>query len=228
MTMVDAPPPPGPPPAGRREARRQDRRDAILTVAQTYFLDHGYAGTTMSGIAAALGGSKGTLWNHFPSKEDLFAAVLDRVAKAYRARLSQILDPQGDIGPTLTRACRSMVEKVTSPEAIALNRLIIAEGRRFPELSRIFFDLAPRNTRILMAGFLDGAMARGQLRRADTMDAARALMALAMAGGHQQMLMGQIERASPAQIHADADFAVALFLRAYAPDGTENPAGQSA
>jgi hypothetical protein len=71
-------------------------------------------------------------------------------------------------------------------------------------------------------------MARGQLRRADTMDAARALMALAMAGGHQQMLMGQIERASPAQIHADADFAVALFLRAYAPDGTENPAGQSA
>lgn len=228
MTKVDAPSPPGASPASRRETRRQDRRDAILSVAQAYFLDHGYAGTTMSGIAAALGGSKGTLWNYFPSKEDLFAAVLDRVAKAYRARLSKILDPQGDLTVTLTHACRSVVEKVTSPEAIALNRLIIAEGRRFPEISRIFFDLAPRNTRILMADFLGEAMARGQLRRADTMDAARALMALAMAGAHQQLLMGQIDRATTAMIHADADLAVTLFLRAYAPVETDNPAGQNA
>ncbi|WP_156106301.1 TetR/AcrR family transcriptional regulator, partial [Sphingobium sp. ba1] len=89
------------PPTSRREARRLDRRDTILTVAKAYFLEHGYAGTTMSGIAAALGGSKGTLWNHFPSKEDLFSAVLDRVATAYRAQLSQILDPCGVLEPTL-------------------------------------------------------------------------------------------------------------------------------
>ena len=228
MTKADAPPLPGPAPASRREARRQDRRDAILTVAEGYFLDHGYAGTTMSGIAAALGGSKGTLWSHFPSKEDLFAAVLDRVARAYRARLSKILDPQGDLTVTLTHACRTMVEKVTSPDAIALNRLIIAEGRRFPEISRIFFDLAPRNTRILLAGFLGDAMARGQLRRADTMDAARALMVLAMAGAHHQLLMGQIDRATPTMIDEDADFAVTLFLRAYAPEGTDDPAGHNA
>ena len=228
MTKMDAPPAPGAPPASRREARRQDRRDVILTVAQGYFLDHGYAGTTMSGIAAALGGSKGTLWNHFPSKEDLFAAVLDRVARAYRARLSQILDPDGDLAPTLMRACRSLIEKVTSAESIALHRLIIAEGRRFPELSHIFFDLAPQNTRILLAGFLGGAMDRGLLRRGDTMDAARALMALSMAGAHQQMLIGHIDKASTAQIDADARLAVTLFLRAYAPDGTENPAGQRA
>ena len=89
----------------RREARKRDRQEMILQVAQRYFLDHGYAGTTMSGIAATLGGSKGTLWNHFPSKEALFAAVLDRVAQAYRARLSQILDAEGDLEAVLLRAC---------------------------------------------------------------------------------------------------------------------------
>ena len=193
----------------------------ILTVAQAYFLEHGFAGTTMSGIAAALGGSKGTLWNHFPSKEALFAAVVDRAASAYRAQLSQLLDPDGALEPTLIRACRSLIEKVTSRDAGALHRLIVAEGRRFPELSQIFFDLAPRNMRLLLAGFLQGAMARGQLRQADPVDAARALLSLSLSGCHQQMLIGRMDRPTPADIIADADFAVDIFLRAYAvPAGT--------
>lgn len=213
---------------GRREARRLDRRDAILTVAQEYFLNHGYAGTTMSGVAAALGGSKGTLWSHFPSKEELFSAVLDRAAKAYRMRLAQILDPQADLGDTLIHACRSLIAKITSREAIALHRLIISESGRFPELSPIFFDLAPGNTRKLMAQFLSGAMERGQLRPADATEAARILMALCLAGTHQQILLGLIARPSTEAIEADAALAVDLFLRAYAPDGSGIPGGQSA
>ena len=206
------------PPTSRREARRLDRRDAILTVAKAYFLEHGYAGTTMSGIAAALGGSKGTLWNHFPSKEDLFSAVLDRVATAYRAQLSQILDPCGVLEPTLLRACRSLLDKVCSTEAIALHRLIYAESGRFPELSRIFFELAPRHTRALLADYISGAMDRGQLRRDDPADAARVLMALTMAGSHQQLMIGQITEPSSAQMQADVELAVDLFLRGYAPE----------
>lgn len=201
----------------RREARRRDRQDIILTVAQDYFMTHGYAGTTMSGIAAALGGSKGTLWNHFPSKDCLFAAMLDRAARAYRARLSLLLDPEADLADTLQRICHSLIEKVTSPEAIALQRLIVAENGRFPQLSQMFFDLAPKNTRTLLAGFLHGAMDRGQLRTADPMEAAQVLTALAMSGTHQQMLMGIIRQPLPEQIEADAALATDIFLRAYAP-----------
>lgn len=193
-----------------------DRRDAILTVAQGYFLKHGFAGTTMSGIAAELGGSKGTLWNHFPSKEELFAAVLDRVARAYRARLSQLLDPTGPLEQTLKTVCSSLIQKVTSTEAGALHRLIISESRRFPELGQIFYDLAPQNTRLLLADFLRGAMERGQIRTADPIDAARALLSLSLSGCHQQMLIGRIEFPAPNEIAADADFAVDIFLRAYA------------
>ena len=206
------------PPTSRREARRLDRRDAILTVAKAYFLEHGYARTTMSGIAAALGGSKGTLWNHFPSKEDLFSAVLDRVATAYRAQLSQILDPCGVLEPTLLRACRSLLDKVCSTEAIALHRLIYAESGRFPELSRIFFELAPRHTRALLADYISGAMDRGQLRQDAPADAARVLMAMTMAGSHQQLMIGRITEPSSAQMQADVELAVTLFLRGYAPE----------
>lgn len=188
-----------------------------MEVAARHFLENGYAATSMSGIAAILGGSKGTLWNYFPSKEELFRAVLENATKTYRARLSEILDPGSELPPTLRRISLSLLEKVTSPEAIALNRLIVSEGSRFPEMSQIFFDMAPRHTRLLLAQFLEGAMDRGQLRRADPEKAARVLMRLTTSGCHEQLLMGQVDRVTIAQMDEDADFAVDIFLRAYGP-----------
>jgi TetR/AcrR family transcriptional repressor of mexJK operon len=54
--------------------RRDKRREAILDVARSVFSEEGYAATSMSSIAARLGGSKGTLYNYFKSKEELFGA----------------------------------------------------------------------------------------------------------------------------------------------------------
>src|SRR3954464_10654712 len=57
---------------------RGDRRELILDVASEVFLKEGYAATSMSEIAARLGGSKGTLYNYFKSKEELFEAYVSR------------------------------------------------------------------------------------------------------------------------------------------------------
>src|ERR1700744_640952 len=54
------------------------RREAILDVAQEVFLEEGFAAASMSTIAAKLGGSKGTLYNYFKSKDDLFNAYGER------------------------------------------------------------------------------------------------------------------------------------------------------
>ncbi|WP_375196745.1 TetR/AcrR family transcriptional regulator, partial [Sphingobium sp.] len=172
MTVLDSPP------ISRREARRRDRRQAILEVAAQYFLENGYAATTMSAIAAKLGGSKGTLWSYFPSKEELFAACLDHKTTAYRERLAEMLDPDGDLAATLFQLGMNLLEKVTSAESIALHRLVVAEAGRFPEMGAIFFEHAPRHTRMMVAAFLAQAMDRGLLRRADPELAARTLMML--------------------------------------------------
>jgi AcrR family transcriptional regulator len=82
-------------PLGKREQRKAERREAILDIAQQSFLDQGYDRTTMSGVAEAMGGSKGTLWSYFDSKEALFAAVIDRAAAHFRADLTGALDPKG-------------------------------------------------------------------------------------------------------------------------------------
>src|SRR5258705_5325413 len=57
---------------------RDARREAILDVAQEVFLEEGFAAASMSTIAARLGGSKGTLYNYFRSKDELFKAYVER------------------------------------------------------------------------------------------------------------------------------------------------------
>lgn len=207
---------PGPPAPSRRETRRRDRRAAILAVAGRSFLSRGYAATTMSAIAAELGGSKGTLWSYFPSKEALFAACLDHATMAYRERLAQLLDPQGDLTPTLFLLAKNLLEKVMSPDALALYRLVVSEGIRFPEMASIFFEHGPHHTRLIIATFLTQAMERGLLRRADPELAARNFIALVFSGSHQQMLLGQMRTITPDQIEADVAQALDCFLSAYA------------
>src|SRR6201985_2810443 len=57
---------------------RDARRELILDVAQEVFLEEGFANASMSTITARLGGAKGTLYNYFKSKDDLFNAYVER------------------------------------------------------------------------------------------------------------------------------------------------------
>lgn len=179
----------------------------------------------MSAIAAALGGSKGTLWSYFPSKEELFTAVIDHVSTMFRAELTEILDPCGDLKLTLKTLCLRFQQKVTAPNAIALHRLVVAEASRFPEIGRIFYERAPRLTTMLLADFLSGAMARGQLRQDDPVFAAQVLISLSYVRVQQQLLMGLAHEITPAQQEDEAERALRLFLRAY---GTEGEAAKAA
>lgn len=199
----------------RREARKQERREAILAIAARSFLEHGYAGTSMSAISAELGGSKGTLWSYFPSKEELFAAVLEDRTVAFRAVIETLLDPRDDLRSTLFRYCCSFIEKLTSEEAIQLHRLVASEAERFPEVGRIFYERAPRRTQIMLSRFFAEHMAEGNLRRDEPERAALVLASLCLAP-HHQMLWG-IPRPNAQEIEAEARFATEVFLRAFAP-----------
>lgn len=62
--------------AGRRERQKQDRERRILRAAKALFSRRGYAGTGMGEIAQRARLAVGTLYNYFPSKTDLLAALL--------------------------------------------------------------------------------------------------------------------------------------------------------
>jgi TetR/AcrR family transcriptional repressor of mexJK operon len=173
-------------PTGRRETRKLERREAVVIVAYACFLQNGYAGTTMSSIAAQLGGSKGTLWSYFPRKDELFAAVLDHATATFRAQLSNILKPCSDVELSLKQFCEGFIKRVISPESIASHRLVIAEAGRFPEIGEIFYLRAPSVTQNLLSEYLVRAMDEGRLRHGNPQDAAWLLVHLCLSGCREQ------------------------------------------
>jgi TetR/AcrR family transcriptional regulator, regulator of autoinduction and epiphytic fitness len=62
--------------AGHRDTSK--KRQSIITAAMEEFRDKGYDGSSMDRIAEIAGASKRTVYNHFPSKDELFQAVIER------------------------------------------------------------------------------------------------------------------------------------------------------
>jgi len=61
--------------------RSQERRQSIIEAVRGVFAEKGFDGTTTRALANAAGVSEALLYRHFPSKESLYAAVLDACAK---------------------------------------------------------------------------------------------------------------------------------------------------
>ena len=202
--------------AGRRALRREDKRRAILDIADRMLMQQGYAATSMSEIAAALGGSKATLWSYFPSKDLLFAALLDAKVGDFADALAEALLPEGGTAAALTRFGRSYLAKVLAEDSRALRRLVGAESNRFPEIALAFFERGPRPVRERLAEYLAGEIAAGRLRQGSPMLAARQFLGLLQAGSFADHVWHR-PSAAVVDIAAEVDEAVEAFLRAWAP-----------
>ena len=197
----------------RRQARRQERRALIVALAQRMFDEHGYGGTTMSGVAAALGGSKSTLWAYFASKEDLFAAVLDQLVAEFAPAIT--LDENAPLESMLRRYATEFVTMMLSPQIVALNRLVVGEASRFPELGRLFYTRGPQRRHSALARYFSAQIAQGRLRPVDPMRASAQFHHLCQAGLFIRTLWGVAETVNETEIGEDAVRAVDLFLGGY-------------
>ncbi len=83
--------------------RTEEKRLEIIRMAAELFDELGYERSSMSAIAARVGGSKATLYGYFASKEDLLRAVLDRDVSEEAERLMQEFLSEEDSPPPLPR-----------------------------------------------------------------------------------------------------------------------------
>ena len=172
-----------------------------------------------SDLAREVGGSKRTMWSHFASKAELFEAVMQDAAQRYRPILDGLGD--GDLRDELTRFATAFAFEVTSAETLAIVRLVIAEGRRFPEIAAAFWKEGPGRTRQKVGAFLAARMAAGELRKDDALITANTLLNLIAGGLQQPLLWGLMLAPNRDAIATDACRAIDLFLRAYAPPGLD-------
>jgi AcrR family transcriptional regulator len=205
-------------PAGREELGI--KAQAILAAAEGAFLAAGFGAVTMDRVAREAGVSKATVYAHYTGKEELFGAVVAHLSRRrFHGFSVEALDPR-DIEASLTTIAVRFLDLVLSPEAIALNRIIIGEVTRFPALGEVFWAAGPERSRVQIETFLHRAAEAGSLAIPDPRLAAEQFVALARGEIHLRSLLRLDVSGDPAALCAAAASAVATFLRAFTPPRT--------
>ncbi|MGN6692409.1 MAG: TetR/AcrR family transcriptional regulator [Sphingopyxis sp.] len=194
------------------------RRKAFIDAAREAFFANGYAGTTMSSIASKVGGSKTTLWSYFPSKEDLFAAIVDDIVDHYGQVLTLDLPVDRPVPEVLRNFGNVLMTKLTSKPLLSLYRLVVGEADRFPHLAETFYDRGPRRGKARAAEWIAEKMARGELRMGNPMRAVQHFSGLCQSGLYQFAILGLPEGRDLDRLAAEVEDAVETFYRAWKPD----------
>lgn len=201
---------------GKREQNRQKRRAVIVETARRAFLDHGYSATSMSAIADELGGSKATLWSHFASKEELFIAVVDAQVALFASAMEDALEGGPFSTAVLRRYCQRFLSMLMQPDAVALFRVIMGDGGRFPEINSVFHVRGPARVIAYLTDFLATRFPRDEASRLAS------LITAALVGWRAQMLT-RPEPMQPGELERFVDdFIAHLRLAEYQPGPDED------
>lgn len=189
------------------------RRDHILAVAKSAFLEDGFAAASMSTIAARLGGSKATLYKYFPTKEALFEAVMAQACEEVLAPMDQPLEPQDDLQSELAAFGRRLLDALLAPPALALHRVVQADGAKFPIVAETFYAFGPDRTYARLAARFAELADEGRPLKAEPSEAARQFVSLLRGDLHLRVTAGAAPPPSRTVIRDHVEAAVDVFLR---------------
>lgn len=164
---------------GRGRPKLMSDADQALAIARRtrgLFLEKGYARTTMDDIVAQCRISKSTLYRLFPTKADVFAAIIDDHRQAMLALPGDYDDLP--IDEALARIFLIEIDDDANRERMALIHFALVEARQFPELVALLRERGADRSRQDLAEWLDKQKANGRVSFADADDAAKALMDL--------------------------------------------------
>lgn len=198
--------------------RSARKRRAVVEAATALFLQHGYPGTSMDQIAAAAGVSKPTVYRFFADKEQLFTEIvlgpLDQAGQPFRDRLAA-LAATTRLTADLRQVARDYLATVVQPRVLQLRRLVIGASPYLPEVARTYYERAPEPTLQALAGCFGQLAARGLLRISDPAAAAAHFAYLVLGRALDKSLFCGDAPFTAAELSAQADAGVAVFLAAY-------------
>ena len=157
----------------RKDARPQELLDAALLL----FVEKGFSATRIEQVAARAGVSKGTLYLYFPSKAELFKAVVRVNLSALIVQAQQMADRfEGSAAELLRTLMHGWWQRVGSTSAGAIFKIILAEAGNFPELAQFYRDEVVRPAARLLGSAVGRGIRRGEFRDVPVHTASRALM----------------------------------------------------
>jgi AcrR family transcriptional regulator len=123
-----------------RSLSRDERRDRIVWAAKWVFLEKGLDAASMDDVAAAAGATKPTLYAHFKSKDELFAAVVELVKGLFLGKLRSPDAYATDPVEAVTIFCGRFLELVCWRDAVGYQRVALAAAAHTPANARAVYD----------------------------------------------------------------------------------------
>jgi TetR/AcrR family transcriptional regulator of autoinduction and epiphytic fitness len=190
------------------------KRQAIVDAAIAEFRVSGFESTSMDKIAATAGVSKRTVYNHFPSKDELFAQILHQLWNSMATQLEQPYDPARPLRAQLMEMLSAKMEMLQDTYFLDLARVAIAEAIHSPERAR---EMVTRlsSKEEAATGWLRAAQADGKLAGIDPVLAAHMLQGqLKTFAFWPQVTLSQppLDRATQQKV---LDATVDMFLACY-------------
>ena len=162
---MSSPTSPSPP---KRERRKQARPGELLDAALDLFVEKGFAATRSEEVAARAGVSKGTLFLYFPSKEELFKAVVrENIVRHQTEGAEEIQRFTGTTPELLEYLMLEWWRRYGATKASGITKLVMSEASNFPDLARFFQDEVVVPGHAMIQAVLQRGRDRGEFRPVD-------------------------------------------------------------
>ena len=195
------------------KTRLTDRkRAAILVAAVSEFQKNGFDGTSMDRIAETAEVSKRTVYNHFPSKDELFMAMVTELSQ----RCGGMECPYSSTEPLedqLLEIAKSYAEKVTNKDFMKLSRVVISRFMQAPELGSSIRD--KNQLQFAIVEWIKSAKKDGRLSVANVEQAATQFSSLIKAFAFWPQLISDEPVPTKRELNRIAKNTVEMFLSHY-------------
>jgi TetR/AcrR family transcriptional repressor of mexJK operon len=202
---------------GPGRPKDMEKRAAILDAAKQLFVKQGFEGTSMDAIANKAGVSKLTVYSHYRDKETLFAEAVRSKCETLMPEELFEADLKGPLRKQLLAIARAFFSLITSEDAIAIHRTIVANAASAPKLATLFWEAGPTKVQEGLESFLRVEVEAGKLDIADLHRAASQFFCLLKGECHARMEFGCGDPPTAREIDEHLNATVDFFLRAYLP-----------
>ena len=191
------------------------KREDILRAAIDEFRGSGFEATSMDRVAASAGVSKRTVYNHFPSKEALFAEIMVQLWERSMAQIELAYRTDKPLREQLRQLLQQKLDMLADASFIDLARVAIAETIHSPERAR---DMVARlgDKEEAVTVWIRAALADGRLKEVDPVFAAHQLQGLVKSFAFWPQITMGAPTLAPEMQRQVLESAVEMFLGAYA------------
>jgi AcrR family transcriptional regulator len=199
---------------GRPQQRSDEETRAIITASARHEFSHsGFAATGMENVARRAGVSTKTLYRLFPNKATLFEAMVAERIETFESIVKLRACDGSDVETALADALQVCADLMLAGDVIALQRVVLADSDKLPDVAETFFQKAITPTQNALANWLQAQQKRGTIELDDANSAAGMLLGMLAMQPMRSVMFGHRPPPTPEERAERARTCARLFLR---------------